>query len=94
MQTVEVSEDVMGAVITIDGVKYLRQESKMVDCDDNEIFLGEDVYVRESALNHYHHMNKSNRHGKLIGVAEGFLDVELEDGRKWHFPANHIRRQG
>ena len=94
MQTVEVNEDVLGSVITIGDVKYVRQESKMVDCDDKEIFLGEDVYVRESTLNHYHHMNKSNRHGKLVGVVEGFLYVELEDGRKWYFPTTHIRRQG
>jgi hypothetical protein len=94
MQTVEISEDVLGSVITIGDVKYTRQESKMADCDGNEISLGQDVYVRLSALDHYYDLNKSNRRGKLVGTVGEFLNVELEDGRKWHFPTTHIRRQG
>ena len=41
MQTVEVNEDVLGSVITIGDVKYVRQESKMVDCDDNDVSIGQ-----------------------------------------------------
>jgi hypothetical protein len=93
MQTVKVSEGVMGPVITIDGVKYLRQESEMADCDGNEIFLGQDVYIRASVLDQYSNLNKSNRHGKLVEKVGEYLDIELDDGRRWNFPVNHIRQQ-
>jgi hypothetical protein len=93
MQTMKVSEGVVGPIITIDGVKYIRQESKMYDCDKTEIFLGQDVYIRASALDHYYDLNKSNRHGKLVKQVGEYLDIELDDGRRWNFPVTHIRQQ-
>lgn len=93
--------------VVINGVAYVPEMLDVgepsnyvpfVDCDSNNVVVGERVYVRESALSQYPNLTGQNRHGILSsGNNDNDANVQtltiwFDGGKEFTFPRSQVRR--
>jgi hypothetical protein len=76
--------------VVIDGVKYVQA---IVDCDNRDMSVGDEVYVRHSCLKNYKNVSMSNRNGVLIEASGNEFFVQMYNEEEPQvFPVEVIRR--
>lgn len=93
----------MGTIeVLINGVQYLPMEDEVglgqahpefdaYDCDGTGLNVGDQVYIRQSALSTYN-LSHSKRNGTFWRVKDDALCVKFGDGFTVGFPSDHVRK--